>query len=76
VVGAAVRTRQGANPVYVSSGHLIGPEATIEWVLRLTRHHRLPEPLRLAHLAASGELKEEEEEEQVRLPYLARRLHG
>ena len=74
VVGAAVRTRQGVNPIYVSTGHLIGLEAAIEWVLRLTPHHRLPEPLRLAHLAASGQLKEKQE--PARLPYLARRVHG
>lgn len=63
VVGAAVRTRQGVTPVYVSIGHFICLEAAIEWVLHLTRRHRLPEPLRLAHLAASGELKEKEEEQ-------------
>ena len=74
VVGAAVRTRQGVNPIYVSTGHLIGLEAAMEWVLRLTPHHRLPEPLRLAHLAASGQLKEKQE--PARLPYLARRVHG
>ena len=74
-MGAAVRTRQGVTPVYVSTGHLICLEAATKWVLHLTRHHRLPEPLRLAHLAASGELKEKEEE-QDRLHYLARRVHG
>jgi len=74
VVGAAVRTRQGVAPVYVSTGHLICLEAAMEWVLRLTRGHRLPEPLRLAHLAASGQL--EGKKGQGKLPNLARRLHG
>ena len=46
----------------------------MEWVLRLTRGHRLPEPLRLAHLAASGQL--EGKKGQGKLPNLARRLHG
>jgi len=62
VVGAAVRTRRGVTPVYVSVGHLICLESAVEWVLRLTRDHRLPEPLRLAHLAASGQLSEKEKE--------------
>ena len=57
-VGAAVRTRPGAAPVYVSIGHRVNLEAARAWVMKLVREHRLPEPLRLAHLAASGRLEE------------------
>jgi deoxyribonuclease V len=70
LVGAAVRTWQGVTPVYVSTGHLICLEAAIEWVLSLTRSYRIPEPLRMAHLAASGMMGE------VPRTTLSRRLHG
>ncbi|MFW6180719.1 MAG: endonuclease V [Spirochaetota bacterium] len=55
VVGAAVRTRTGVKPVYVSPGHLISLERSVELVLACAPRFRVPEPLRLAHrLAASG----------------------
>lgn len=59
VIGAAVRTRLGVKPVYVSIGHKIDLKTAIDWVLRCCRGHRLPEPARLAHLAATGNLKTE-----------------
>ena len=55
-VGAALRTRTGAKPVYVSVGHRVSLETAIRVVLGCTRKFRLPEPLRLAHrLAASAQ---------------------
>jgi deoxyribonuclease V len=48
VVGAAVRTRAGARPVYVSIGHRIDLETAIDWTLRITPTYRLAEPIRLA----------------------------
>jgi len=56
VVGAVLRTRTGASPLYVSIGHKVDLETAVSWVLRCCRSRRLPEPLRLAHLAASGKL--------------------
>ena len=56
VIGAALRTKQGAKPVYVSIGHKVDLEAAIYLVLACCRGYRLPEPIRLAHLAAGGEL--------------------
>jgi deoxyribonuclease V len=56
VVGAALRTRQGASPLYVSIGHRVDLRSAITWVLRCCRGRRLPETTRLAHLAASGKL--------------------
>jgi deoxyribonuclease V len=47
-VGAAVRTRVGVKPVYVSVGHRISLEAAVAWTLRLATRYRLPEPSRLA----------------------------
>lgn len=54
VIGAALRTKRGVNPVYVSIGHRVDLEAAIQWVMACSRGYRLPEPTRLAHLAASG----------------------
>jgi len=54
VIGAALRTKKGVNPVYVSIGHRVDLEAAIQWVMACSRGYRLPEPTRLAHLAASG----------------------
>ncbi len=55
-VGAAVRTRPGAAPVYVSVGHRLDIEAAVEWTLACVRDDRLPEPTRLADLASRGRL--------------------
>lgn len=52
VVGAAVRTRGGVKPLYVSVGHRISLDVATRWVLALCRRYRLPEPQRQAHLAA------------------------
>jgi deoxyribonuclease V len=57
VIGAALRTKLGAAPLYISIGHKVDLEAAITWVLRCCRNQRLPEPTRLAHLAASGQLE-------------------
>lgn len=46
-VGAAVRTRAGVAPVFVSPGHRIGLPAAVRWVLACARY-RVPEPIRLA----------------------------
>ncbi len=54
VVGCALRTRSGANPVYVSVGNRIGLDTACEWVLALAPRYRLPEPTRLADQAAAG----------------------
>lgn len=56
VIGAAVRTRKGTNPIFVSIGHRIGLEQAIEWTLKLSPRYRVPEPTRLAHEAAAGQM--------------------
>lgn len=58
-IGAAVRTRTGVRPVYVSIGHEVSLGTAIHWVLQSCRDYRVSEPLRLAHLAAGGNLKQE-----------------
>lgn len=54
VIGLVVRTRPGVRPLYVSVGHLLELEEAAEWVLRLCRGRRLPEPTRLADQLAGG----------------------
>ena len=58
-IGAALRTKLGTKPIYVSIGHKIDLQTAIYWVLECCRGYRLPEPTRLAHLAAGGSLKPE-----------------
>ncbi len=57
VIGVALRTVRGVKPVYVSIGNRVSLETAIKWVLACCRGYRLPEPVRLAHLAAGGNLR-------------------
>jgi deoxyribonuclease V len=57
VIGAALRTKNGVKPLFISTGHKISLENAVYWVMRCCRGYRLPEPTRLAHLAAGGNLK-------------------
>lgn len=56
-IGVALRTKLRVKPIYVSIGHKVDLQAAIYWVLECCRGYRLPEPTRLAHLAAGGNLK-------------------
>jgi deoxyribonuclease V len=49
VVGAALRTRDGVRPVYVSIGHRVDLAAAVALVLRLATGFREPETTRRAH---------------------------
>ncbi len=53
-IGAVLRTRRGAKPLYISIGHRIGLESAIAYVLTCAPRYRLPETTRLAHRLASG----------------------
>ena len=59
-IGAVLRTKSGTNPIYVSIGHKVDMDNAIKWVMNCCRGYRLPEPTRLAHLAAGGHLKQTE----------------
>ena len=63
VVGAALRTRKSANPIYVSIGHRVALGSAIHWVLACCKGYRMPEPTRLAHLAAAGRIAPREPQE-------------
>lgn len=54
VVGNVVRSKDGVKPLYVSVGHLITLDEATDIVLRCCLKHRLPEPSRLAHVAAQS----------------------
>lgn len=54
VIGVALRTKANVSPIYVSIGHKIDLPTAIHWIMECCRSQRLPEPSRLAHLAASG----------------------
>ncbi len=58
VIGAVLRTKMKVNPIYVSIGQKVDLETAIYWTLKCCRGYRLPEPTRLAHLAAGGNLKD------------------
>jgi deoxyribonuclease V len=50
VLGVALRTRTGSNPVYVSIGHRATLAQAVELVLACAPRYRIPEPTRQAHL--------------------------
>lgn len=53
-IGAALRTKDGVNPIYVSAGHLIDLETAVDLTLRCDGGYRQPEPTRRAHLLVNA----------------------
>jgi deoxyribonuclease V len=49
VIGAAVRTRDGVAPVFVSAGHRVSLDTAVATVLACSPRFRVPEPIRQAH---------------------------
>ena len=47
-VGAVLRTRTDVRPVFVSPGHLVDIESSVEIVMKCVTDYRIPEPLRTA----------------------------
>ena len=58
-IGAVVRTRTNVKPLFISIGHKMNLKTAVQWVLNCGCGYRLPEPTRLAHQAAGGQLKAE-----------------
>lgn len=54
IIGAVVKTKEGAKPVYVSVGHMVSLQTAVQIVRHMSKG-RISEPLRLAHLVASKE---------------------
>ncbi len=74
IIGAALRTKPGVKPVYISIGHKVDLQTAIYWVLKCCRGYRLPEPTRLAHLAAGGNLGQEKNTILPKVGYQGRLL--
>ncbi len=74
IIGAALRTKLGVKPIYVSIGHKVDLQTAIYWVMNCCRGYRLPEPTRLAHLAAGGNLKSERDTIVPKASYQGRLL--
>lgn len=49
VKGYALRTKAGVKPVYVSPGHKVSVEDSIDIMKTCVMKHRIPEPTRIAH---------------------------
>lgn len=56
-IGAALITRLGRKPIYVSIGHRVSLERALNIVMECSRVHRIPEPIRRAHRVAGEEIK-------------------
>ena len=54
MVGAALRTKTGVQPIYVSPGHLIDLHSAIDLALACDGGYRQPEPTRRAHLLVNA----------------------
>lgn len=53
-IGAALRTRDGVRPIYISTGHRVSLSTAIRWALKLAPRYRLPEPIRAADALAGA----------------------
>jgi len=58
IIGAVLRTKEKAPPLFISIGHRIDLKSALEIVLACCRGDRLPEPTRLAHLLSSGKQRQ------------------
>jgi len=62
VIGAAV-ARKYEKPMYVSVGHMVSLKRAIQIVKHCTRLHRIPEPIRAAHIIANEERQRQRKKE-------------
>lgn len=53
-VGAALITKEGKKPVFISAGHKIDTKSSLNIVQKLVTNYRQPEPLRLANKAVKN----------------------
>ena len=55
-VGAVLRTKDNVKPLFISPGHRIDLQTTIQLILESCRGFRIPEPLRKTHQASRSML--------------------
>ena len=53
VIGAVLLSKWGFKPIYVSVGHMVSLENAVKIVKNCVRKYRIPEPIRMAHIAAN-----------------------
>lgn len=58
VIGAAVRTRDDTNPVYVSIGHKVSLKKAIDITLKSSPRYKISKPVRAAHKLSSEKMRE------------------
>ncbi len=56
-LGYVLRTKTRVKPVFISPGHRVALEQSLEWALAATGKYRIPEPTRQAHLAVNAARK-------------------
>lgn len=54
LIGAVVRTREKVKPLFISPGHRVCIETSVDFVMRAVTRYRLPETTRLADSLASN----------------------
>ncbi len=57
IIGSVLRTRDGVKPVFVSAGNNMTNDGAVRAVVKCCKGLRLPEPVRLAHIAAGSAAK-------------------
>lgn len=50
VVGIALRSKKNCNPIFISPGHRVGMEQSVEIIKNCIKGYRIPEPTRQAHM--------------------------
>ena len=65
VIGAAVVSKPGQKPIYVSIGHRISLERSVKIVMQSTSSNRIPEPIRRAHTIANERKSKIAQEEKL-----------
>jgi len=53
IAGAVLRTKKNVKPVFISQGHKIGLQRSVDIILSSCAGYRLPEPTRRAHLTVN-----------------------
>ncbi len=64
LVGFEIETREGCNPVYVSPGHKVSFESSLEIVDNCVDKYKLPMPVQYAHRKAA-EIKKQRSDQRV-----------
>ncbi len=59
-IGVVLRTREGVKPIFVSPGHKISLEKSVEIVMTCCPLYRIPEPIRIAHRVVNDLRRENE----------------